>query len=1207
MAKITKPIVKDIGPYVTGKVAILYGTVKAVSPDGTVRMLKINSPVFADDRIVTGDDGSVSIVFNTFPPTQLDLGRLTDVVIDEDIYGPVSPAVSAEAAAEQKAIQEALMAGDQPIELDATAAGAEPDSGGGHPIFVVAPDWAEVTPESGAETRGVTWGTPAQQEYALNQPENVQETVVPTANPDANETQEGMEGSQSAATGNVLDNDTSGDGTIVVTAVNGSENNVGIPIQTDLGGTIIIHPDGSYSYTPPPQADHSQGPVYDVINYTITNSDGNSASSTLTIEVLDTEPLAVADTDTATEGQTLNSVVGVLANDTMSADVPGTVVGLAAGNTGTNSTGTMTVDGTYGKLTINADGSYSYVANGSVAAGSQDVFTYTMQDADGDQSHATLKITFEGDNNVPTAQDSEASQSDAAWYAGTQTADEGTLAFDMGGDTPGTVSMVYDGGLGAATKTSSDGVTTFTASNWTLTINESTGAYKFTQTNAYTHDGGANSDSGKVTVTLTDSDGSTHDAVLNLTIMDDVPLVQITGGDTSVVEGSTISNGIWNYVPGADGATVAVTVDGVEGTFALNEGIDTGKGTLTIKDNGTWTFASLDAQAQPQSIHFTVTATDADSDVSSDDYTIEITDDGTTPAVGPESGTVYESALSDGSGGGVKVASGVFDITLDGDALAKLMVGGVDVTGATMATPITVAGGAGSDYTLEVGRDAGGNYTWTYTLNDDMTHTQPTNDLSLGQSFDIQVTDIDGDVSSTAKLVVTIMDDVPTAFVKSGILYDQDGAHLEAPFASYGADNGTGASVVLSAQTNSEGIIAGVDAAGNPVILTSGGNPVYYELDNNVLKAYTVPDSGTGEHHTVFTVTPDMTSGTYSVDVFHKIDVTQEISYDLTGGKFHGGNQDNSYFYLDLNNDSHPDNTILWMRGIDPDGKNTVNWNNNGIGVGTAAALDQSETLKITLMDPSWNMPASPTDTNQDINKFDLTNKVTISFTDLAANEEYSYTLWKHVDTNSDGVADNLVQVGSEVHVTTHAANESLTVFSADAFDQINITAGSTSSFLVTGASMWTTTEATDVTVHLQGLVTDADGDSITVPFDLTFDGTPSVLVGTAANEVLQGGDGNDTLTGGAGADIFKVGQGNDHITDYKLTDGDKVDITSVLNSAEEDHSRLGFHTDGGKAVLEIYDDNAHTNLLGSVTFDNITDAVDLNSLLGKIDLDHSS
>jgi len=90
-----------------------------------------------------------------------------------------------------------------------------------------------------------------------------------------------------------------------------------------------------------------------------------------------------------------------------------------------------------------------------------------------------------------------------------------------------------------------------------------------------------------------------------------------------------------------------------------------------------------------------VTATDADGDVSSDDYTIAITDDGTTPAVGPEAGTVYESALSDGSGGGVKVASGTFDITLDGDALAKLMVGGVDVTGATMATPITVAGGQG--------------------------------------------------------------------------------------------------------------------------------------------------------------------------------------------------------------------------------------------------------------------------------------------------------------------------------------------------------------------------------------------------------------------------------------------------------------------------------------------------------------------------------
>ena len=63
MARIKASASNDAGHQVKGKVAILYGMVKAVSPDGTVRLLKVNSPVFADDRIITGDDGSISIVF----------------------------------------------------------------------------------------------------------------------------------------------------------------------------------------------------------------------------------------------------------------------------------------------------------------------------------------------------------------------------------------------------------------------------------------------------------------------------------------------------------------------------------------------------------------------------------------------------------------------------------------------------------------------------------------------------------------------------------------------------------------------------------------------------------------------------------------------------------------------------------------------------------------------------------------------------------------------------------------------------------------------------------------------------------------------------------------------------------------------------------------------------------------------------------------
>src|SRR5512138_2032876 len=101
---------------VKGKVAILSGTVKAISPEGVVRVLTVNSIIYADDKIITGSDGTISIVFDS--GTQLDLGRMSEVQITEDVYGGghVSPSASADASAEQEAIQTALLQGDQPIQ-----------------------------------------------------------------------------------------------------------------------------------------------------------------------------------------------------------------------------------------------------------------------------------------------------------------------------------------------------------------------------------------------------------------------------------------------------------------------------------------------------------------------------------------------------------------------------------------------------------------------------------------------------------------------------------------------------------------------------------------------------------------------------------------------------------------------------------------------------------------------------------------------------------------------------------------------------------------------------------------------------------------------------------------------------------------------------------------------------------------------------------
>ena len=129
---------------------------------------------------------------------------------------------------------------------------------------------------------------------------------------------------------------------------------------------------------------------------------------------------------------------------------------------------------------------------------------------------------------------------------------------------------------------------------------------------------------------------------------------------------------------------------------------------------------------------------------------------------------------------------------------------------------------------------------------------------------------------------------------------------------------------------------------------------------------------------------------------------------------------------------------------------------------------------------------------------------------------------------------------------------------------------------------------------------------------ELYGDAGKDLLSGGAGKDLLDGGTGDDTLIGGAGADTFKVGEGHDHITDYnKTTDGDKVDISHVLDTAEVNHDRLGVIDNAGNAKLVIYDNAAHDNVIGSVTFDNIsygtlTGGDELNSLLSQVDVDHT-
>jgi hypothetical protein len=175
-----------------GKVTILYGTVKAVSPDGNVRVLALNNTVFANDTIITESDGMVSIIFDDPAQTQLDLGRMSEVALDEDVYSGAAPADIEEIAAEIEEIQEAILAEgiDPTTVLEAPAAGGTSSAGGGHPV----PKFQDITPDgeisSGAETTGIGSDTIDPIQAAIETP---QPAVSVTINAEGSEVPEGVD------------------------------------------------------------------------------------------------------------------------------------------------------------------------------------------------------------------------------------------------------------------------------------------------------------------------------------------------------------------------------------------------------------------------------------------------------------------------------------------------------------------------------------------------------------------------------------------------------------------------------------------------------------------------------------------------------------------------------------------------------------------------------------------------------------------------------------------------------------------------------------------------------------------------------------------------------------------------------------------------------------------------------------------------------
>ena len=138
----------------------------------------------------------------------------------------------------------------------------------------------------------------------------------------------------------------------------------------------------------------------DTITYTVSDGHGGTASNTLTVTISGTNdaPTVAAAAASVTENTQI-SASGTLPQP-QDTDLHDTVAFTPkAGEAGT-----------YGSLTLNADGSYTYTLNNAsplvqgLGAGETvaDTFTYTVSDSHGGTASNTLTVTISGTNDAPT-------------------------------------------------------------------------------------------------------------------------------------------------------------------------------------------------------------------------------------------------------------------------------------------------------------------------------------------------------------------------------------------------------------------------------------------------------------------------------------------------------------------------------------------------------------------------------------------------------------------------------------------------------------------------------------------------------------------------------------------------------------------------------------------------------------------------------------
>src|SRR5437867_2376948 len=388
------------------------------------------------------------------------------------------------------------------------------------------------------------------------------------------------------------------------------------------------------------------------LGLTVTNASSCSASNSATIAI-NHVPTAVADSYTVAEGGTLTVPAGgVLSNDTDADSDTLTAIKLS--------------NPAHGTVTLNANGSFTYVHDGSETT--SDSFTYKANDGKADSNVATVSITITPVNDPPVAVNN------------TYTTNEDTA---LNVPAPGVLGNDTDVDSPASSLTA---VLVAGPSHGTLTLNPN-GSFTYTPAANYN---GSDSFTYKANDGTADSNVAT--VTINITAVNDAPVAVAdaysTNEDTAL---NVAAPGVLGNDTDVDGNTLTAILGT---TVPLH-------GTLTFNANGSFTYTP--AANYNGSDSFTYHANDGT--VNSSDVTVSLTINPVNdpPTVLGDNSNTYEN-LS------VKIVVLANDSDIDGDTLT--------VSSVTQGAHGSIAINADNSLQYTPALDYNGTDSFTYTASD---------------------------------------------------------------------------------------------------------------------------------------------------------------------------------------------------------------------------------------------------------------------------------------------------------------------------------------------------------------------------------------------------------------------------------------------------------------------------------------------------------